>query len=66
MEPEIMLWITFIRIVGLFVCISVAGKKNRSKLGWGFFGFAIPVIAIIIILLLKPLPAANEIEQVSQ
>jgi len=38
-----------LRIVGLRVCSRTAFDKNRDEFGWGFFGFFMPILAMIII-----------------
>ena len=43
-----------LRIVGIFVCASKAKELNRSAGGWGFFGFASPILAMIWIQFMKP------------
>ncbi|MFV9551433.1 hypothetical protein [Algibacter sp. PT7-4] len=43
-----------LRVVGVLVCVNKAKALNRSQSGWGFFGFVMPVIAIIWIHCLKP------------
>ena len=44
-----------LRIIGSSVCSSKAGELNRSKSGWGIFGFALPVIAMISIQFMNPI-----------
>jgi len=43
-----------LKIVGAIVCASKAGKLNRRELGWGIFGFFLPILAMIIVHCLKP------------
>lgn len=43
-----------IRLVGIIVCVNRAKELNRSQGGWGFFGFLIPVVAMIWVYCLKP------------
>ena len=43
-----------LRIVGAFYCSNKAGELNRSKGGWGFFGFIMPILAMIWIQFMKP------------
>lgn len=46
----IVLWIIFI-----FWVVSISDKQNRNSLAWGIFAFFIPVLALIIIGMLKKL-----------
>ena len=50
----LMLFYLVIRIVGAVVCTNKAKELNRSTGGWGFFGFCMPVIAMIWVNCLKP------------
>lgn len=43
-----------LRMVGAGVCSSKAKDLNRSVGGWGFFGFFMPIVAMIWINCLKP------------
>lgn len=43
-----------IRIIGVVVCVNKAKELNRSEVGWGFFGFFLPIIAMIWIQFMKP------------
>jgi len=43
-----------LKIVGAIVCTNKAGELNRSGLGWGIFGFSMPILAMIIVYSLKP------------
>lgn len=50
-----------LRIIGLIVrilitiyCVNKAANLNRSQLGWGLFGFFIPIVAVIWIQFMKP------------
>lgn len=43
-----------LRIVGAVVCVNKAKELNRSTGGWGFFGFVMPIIAMIWIHFMKP------------
>ena len=60
MESLIPILAIVLRIVGSSVCSSKAGELNRSKGGWGIFGFAFPVIAMIWIQFVKPINIWNE------
>jgi hypothetical protein len=42
------------RIFGAWYCSNKAEKLNRSAGGWGFFGFVLPLLAIIWIQFMKP------------
>ena len=44
-----------LRIVGVIVCTMKAEELNRSKTGWGLFGFISPIIAMIWIQFMKPI-----------
>ncbi|WP_264520949.1 hypothetical protein [Flavobacterium sp. N1994] len=56
MEPGALLIIQLIlRIVGAVVCSSKAKELNRDSGGWGFFGFMLPIVAMIWINCLKPI-----------
>lgn len=44
-----------LRIVIMAFCINKSGKLNRSKWGWGIFGFFMPLVAIIWIQFMKPI-----------
>jgi hypothetical protein len=54
MSPVILIIQLLLRIVGLFVCIGKAKELNRSEGGWGFFGFVMPIVAMIWIHCIKP------------
>ena len=54
MEPGVALLVLGIRIVGVVYCSNKAGDLNRSKGGWGFFGFMMPILAMIWISFMKP------------
>jgi hypothetical protein len=54
MEQLIVVIILILRIFGAIYCSDKAGKLNRSKGGWGFFGFISPIVAIIWIQFKKP------------
>lgn len=43
-----------LRLVGIMVCVNKANKLTRSEVGWGFFAFMMPVVAMIWIYCLKP------------
>ncbi len=43
-----------LRLVGVIVCSNKAKELNRSTGGWGFFGFCMPIVAMIWIHCLKP------------
>ena len=56
MEPGALLIIQLIlRIVGAVVCSNKAKELNRDSGGWGFFGFMLPIVAMIWINCLKPI-----------
>jgi hypothetical protein len=43
-----------VRIFITIYCVNKAGELNRSKGGWGVFGFFLPIVAIIWIQFMKP------------
>jgi hypothetical protein len=49
-----------VRIVITIYCVNKAGELNRSKGGWGVFGFFLPIIALIWIQFMKPKNIENE------
>ena len=49
-----------VRIVITIYCVNKAGELNRSKGGWGIFGFFLPIIALIWIQFMKPKKIENE------
>lgn len=53
-EPAVMAFLALLRIGITIFCVVRAGHLNRSRLGWGLFGFFIPLLALIVILLMKP------------
>lgn len=42
------------RILITVHCVNEAKKLNRNEIGWGFFGFFLPIVAIIWIQFMKP------------
>lgn len=52
----------FLRVAITCFCVYRAGKLDRSKLGWGIFGFMIPWVAFFVILFMKPKQAQAEPE----
>ena len=50
-----------VRIFITIYCVNKAGELNRSKWGWGLFGFFLPILAIIWIQFMKPKNIENEI-----
>ena len=53
-QGVVVLIVLVLRIVGVVVCSNKAGELNRSKGGWGFFGFVSPILAMIWIQFMKP------------
>lgn len=53
-DGTIFLLVLIFRIIGVIVCVNKAKELNRSTGGWGFFGFIMPLIAIIWIQFMKP------------
>lgn len=60
MEPGVVLVVLGLRIVGAIYCSNKAGQLNRSKGGWGFFGFMAPILAMIWIQFMKPIMVWQE------
>ena len=58
-EGAIFLQLIF-RIIGVLVCVNRAKQLNRDPGGWGFFGFVLPIIAMIWIYCLKPVMKWDE------
>jgi hypothetical protein len=44
-----------LRIIGTAVCANKAVDLNRNAMGWGFFGFFFPIIAMIWVHSIKPI-----------
>ena len=55
MSPVVAILVLGLRIVGAIVCVNKAKELNRSTGGWGFFGFASPILAMIWIQFMKPI-----------
>ena len=55
MDPLTIIFQLALRIVGVIVCYYKAKELNRSKEGWGFFGFVAPFIAMIWVQFMKPI-----------
>lgn len=60
MEAIVPIIIIGLRVIGVIVCVNKAGELNRSKGGWGFFGFVSPIIAMIWIQFMKPVTDWNQ------
>ncbi|MBC8548980.1 MAG: hypothetical protein H8D23_04955 [Candidatus Brocadiales bacterium] len=43
-----------LRIFAIYYCSKRAGELNRSRGGWGVFGFFFPIVAMIWINFMKP------------
>jgi hypothetical protein len=52
--PALLIIQMILRLVGIIVCVNKAKELNRSQGGWGFFGFLMPIIAMIWIHCIKP------------
>jgi len=50
------------RILITVFCVIRAGELNRSKIGWGIFGFFLPIIALIVILFMKPIVKFEDVK----
>ena len=51
-----------VRIIITVFCVNKAGELNRSKVGWGIFGFFLPIIALIVILFMKPIVEFEDVK----
>ena len=60
MEPGVAIFTLILRIVGAAVCSNKAKALNRSSGGWGFFGFLLPIIAMIWVHFMKPIMKWDE------
>ena len=60
MEAILPIIVIGLRVIGVLVCVNKAGELNRSKRGWGFFGFISPIIAMIWIQFMKPVTEWNQ------
>ena len=54
LEMTIRALFSILRIIITVICVRKARELNRSTLGWGIFGFFLPIIAIIWIQFVKP------------
>ena len=52
--PAFLIFSLILRIVGAVVCSNKAKELNRSTGGWGFFGFVMPIVAMIWVYCMKP------------
>jgi hypothetical protein len=52
--PVFLIFSLILRIIGAVVCSNKAKDLNRSTGGWGFFGFMMPIIAMIWVHCMKP------------
>ena len=43
-----------IRVIGVVLVVNRAEETGRNRLGWGLFAFGFPIIATIVIYLIKP------------
>jgi hypothetical protein len=53
-EMLLLIGIVLIRLFGMFGCATKAEELNRSVGGWGFLGFMMPIVSMIIVYCLKP------------
>lgn len=53
-QPAFLIISLILRIVGAIVCSNKAKELNRSTGGWGFFGFLMPIVAMIWVHCMKP------------
>lgn len=61
-NPALQIILLIVRILVTIYCVNKAKDLNRSQLGWGIFGFFIPIIAIIWIQFLKPIIKTEKYE----
>ncbi len=54
MNPIAATVLILLKIVGVIVCYGKAKALNRNKVGWGFFGFISPILAMIWVHCMKP------------
>lgn len=54
-NPAISLLLLVFRIFITIYCVNKAEELNRDKIGWGFFGFFIPIVAVIWIQFVRPI-----------
>mgnify|MGYP006898399627 CR=1 FL=1 len=52
--PALLIIQMILRLVGIVVCVNKAKELNRSQGGWGFFGFIMPIVAMIWVHCIKP------------
>jgi len=52
--PVLLIFQMILRLVGIIVCVNKAKELNRSQGGWGFFGFIMPIVAMIWVHCIKP------------
>ena len=53
-QPGYFVFILILRIVAAVVCYNRAKELNRSVGGWAFFGFFMPLVAMIWVYCIKP------------
>ena len=53
-NPALIIIQLVLRVVGVIVCSNKAKELNRSTGGWGFFGFMMPIVAMIWVYCMKP------------
>lgn len=56
----VFIMVLIFRIIAVVVCVNKAKELNRSTGGWGFFGFVMPLLAIIWIQFMKPVTIWDE------
>ena len=44
-----------LRVIGIIVCVNKARSLKRNALGWGAFGFLLPIVAMVAVYCMKPL-----------
>jgi hypothetical protein len=43
-QPGIIIFTIVFRLIGIIVCATKANELNRNQVGWGFFGFCMPIV----------------------
>ena len=51
---QIFVILILIKVLSIVFCVNRAKKLNRDKLGWGIFAFFLDIIAVIVMLFMKP------------
>ena len=65
MNPQAIIFTLILRVLIAIYCYNKAGKLNRNKNGWSFFGFVAPFLAIIWMQFMKPLNSNEQMEEMT-